>query len=212
MNGTGIQPSLVSPLKGLCMLIFPRRALPSMCLAAWMVVSGCTTAPAARQPPEAAYNTTATVKDLMLSIVDPSADVVWNAVATIGDEQGIMERMPQNDEEWTLVRQGAIRLVESCNLLLIPGRKVTRPGEKSEAPGVELEGPEMEALIEQDRAAWNVRVGALHEAAVRALETIDAKDAKALFDVGGQIEHACESCHSQYWYPNQLLPPGYDQP
>jgi len=25
--------------------------------------------------------------------------------------------------------------------------------------------------------------------------------------VGEQIEHACESCHLKYWYPNQVIPP-----
>jgi hypothetical protein len=23
---------------------------------------------------------------------------------------------------------------------------------------------------------------------------------------------ACESCHRQYWYPNEKLPPGYGEP
>ena len=50
---------------------------------------------------------------------------------------------------------------------------------------------------------------ALHAAGVAALQAIDARDADRLFDVGERIELACESCHSQYWYPNQVLPYDY---
>lgn len=164
---------------------------------------------ARQEPPQPEYTPTATVKDLMLSLIDPSADVVWEAVLIQSTASGFEERVPRNDQEWTDVRYGAIRLVEASNLLMIPGRHVTRPGEKSEAPGVELEGPEMEALINKDVQAWIGRAKALHDVSLEALQAIDAKDPQKLFDVGGRIENACESCHSQYWYPNQQLPPGY---
>lgn len=153
-----------------------------------------------------AYAPTATVKDLMDSFVDPSADVVWNSVASVTDANGIENRTPRTDEEWTNVRHGAIRLVEATNLLLMPGRHVARPGEKSETPGVELEPEQMEALLNKDRAAWDRRAKALHDASVAALQAIDAKDGKKLFDVGEQIDTACENCHTQYWYPNEKIP------
>lgn len=155
------------------------------------------------------YTATATVKDLMLSLVDPSADVVWESVTTVVTAAGIDEKVPRTDEEWTNARHGALRLVEATNLLMIPGRHVARPGEKSETPGIELEPDEMEGLINKDRPAWIARAKALHDASLAALQAIDAKDAPKLFELGEQIENACESCHSQYWYPNQVLPPGY---
>ena len=77
---------------------------------------------------------TATIKDLMLSVVDPSADVVWLSVTTVVDEKGLVETMPKSDEEWLKVRHGAVTLMEAANLLMIPGRRVARPGEKSETP------------------------------------------------------------------------------
>lgn len=155
------------------------------------------------------YTPTATIKDIMLSIIDPSADVVWESVATVINASGTEERMPRTDEEWAEVRRGAIRLAEATNLLMMPGRHVARPGEKSEAPGIELEPEEMDVLINNDRETWNRLAKGLHEASVAVLQAIDAKDAQAVFDVGDQIEMACENCHSTYWYPNQPLPPGY---
>jgi cytochrome c556 len=160
--------------------------------------------PAPASQPE--YTPAATVKDLMLSIVDPSADVVWLSVTTVQSEKGIVETAPQNDEEWKKVRSGAIALVEAANLLMMPGRHVAAPGEKSETPGVELEPAEMEALIEKDRAAWNERAKGLHDASLAALQAAEAHDADKVFEVGERIERACEACHAQYWYPNEKIP------
>jgi hypothetical protein len=164
--------------------------------------------PADAAPP---YTTTATIKDIMMSIVDPSADVVWESVKTVSGPQGIQEVAPKNDEEWLEVRKGAIRLVEATNLLMMPGRHVARAHEKSEAPGAELEPPEMEAMIAKDRSAWYKRTQALHAAVEEALKAIDAKDAKGIVDAGDKMERACETCHLTYWYPHQVLPPGYEE-
>ena len=178
-------------------------------LASLVLIAACQkpaeTTAAAPPPPE--YVPTATVKDLMQSVVDPNADVVWLAVTTVQTAKGTVETAPKTDEEWTKVRHGAIALTEASNLLMVPGRHVARPGEKSETPGVELEPSEMETLINKDLAAWRKRAHGLHEAGLAALQAIDAKDANKLFEVGEQIERACEGCHSQYWYPNEKIPP-----
>src|SRR5262249_52384902 len=148
--------------------------------------------PAPAQPP---YTTTATVKDIMLHIVDPAGDMIWNSVATTVDAKGVHATVPKTDEDWMVVRTGAIQLVEASNLLMMPGRHVARQGEKSETPGIELEPSEMEDLINKDRASWYKRAGHLHEVAVNTLAVIDKRDDKALFDVGAKIDEACENCH-----------------
>jgi len=182
-------------------------------LTSLVLISACqkptatTAAAPAPAPPPPEYVPTATVKDLMQSVIDPNADVVWLAVTTVQSSKGTVDTRPRNDEEWTKVRHGAIALTEASNLLMVPGRHVARPGEKSETPGVELEPSEMETLINKDLAAWRKRAHGLHEAGVAALQAIDAKDADKLFEVGEQIERACEACHSQYWYPNEKIPP-----
>jgi hypothetical protein len=90
---------------------------------------------------------------------------------------------------------------------MMPGRHVAGPGEKSETPGVELEPSEMEDLINKDRSAWMMRATKLHEAGLEAIKAIDAHDSQKVFEVGEQIEQACENCHRQYWYPNEQIPP-----
>src|SRR5262245_4589407 len=173
-----------------------------------VAVTGCQqkeSTVSAREAPE--YTASATIKDLMQAVVDPSADDVWLSVTTVASKAGTVETVPKTDEDWARVRHGAIRLVEASNLLIIPGRHVARPGEKSEAPGVELEPNEMEALILKDIPGWRNRAKALHEAGLAALKAADAKDPHGIFEVGEQIEEACENCHRNYWYPNEKIPP-----
>ena len=57
-----------------------------------------------------------------------------------------------------------------------------------------------------DREAWEKRVLALRAVSLEALQAIDAKSANGLFDVGDRIDTACENCHRQYWYPNEVIP------
>jgi hypothetical protein len=181
-------------------------ALAALCIAAACSKSQPAPAPApASDAPQ--YEPAATVKDLMQSIVDPSADVVWNAVTTVQTAKGTVDTVPKTAEDWLKVRHGAVGLSEAANLLMMPGRHVAQPHEKSDTPGVELEPAEMEVLINKDRAAFIQRAKALHEAGIAAVAAADAKDSQKLFEVGEQIEMACENCHSHYWYPNEKIPP-----
>ena len=172
-----------------------------------LACAACQTRQPAADPPLPPYLPTSSIKELMDSIVDVNADVVWLSVASVNSEKGLIETVPKTDEDWDKVRHGAVALAEAANLLMMPGRHVARPGEKSETPGVELEPEEMEALINKDRGAWHTRATALHEAAMAALKAVEARDAAKVFEVGYEIEEACENCHSKYWYPNEKKAP-----
>jgi hypothetical protein len=181
----------------------PRLLIFGVSLWSLALGTACRSRQQGPQQVEYTYTPTATIKDLMDSIVDPSADNVWDAVTIEISASGTAEKVPRTDEEWTTARRGALRLAEASNLLMMPGRHVARPGEKSETPGVELEPEEMEALVNKDRDAWIRRAKGLHDAVMPVLQAIDAKDAQKLFELGADIEMACENCHSQYWYPNE---------
>jgi hypothetical protein len=160
-------------------------------------------APAAKPAETAAaeFRTTATIKDIMDSVVDPSADYLWESVATIVTKKGTEERRPRTDEDWKQVRRRAIAMIEGTNLLIMDGRLVAKPGEKSENPGIELGPEEIKAVIDSDRASFIKFAHGLHDAGVKALAAIDKKDADALSDAGETIDEACEQCHLKYWYP-----------
>src|SRR5215471_2962629 len=152
------------------------------------------TAPAS----QAEYRPTATVKDIMDSMVDPGSDYIWDSVETVVSAKGVEEKAPHTDEEWKEVRRHAIMLVEGTNLLIMPGRHVAKPGEKADDPKVELGPEQIEALINQDRGAWYKRAQALHDATTEVMKYIEAKDAPNMLNTSDKIDAACENCHLQY--------------
>ncbi len=155
---------------------------------------------ACNKRPEVEYHLTATVRDLMNATIDPSADVVWESVATIETKAGTEKKAPHTDQEWAHLRYQALQLAEAANLLQMPGRHVAGTGEKNEQ-GIELQPEEIEALINRDRAAWINFCHGLQDAAGQALQAIDAKNLDGIQDAGLKIDTACENCHVKYWYP-----------
>src|SRR5207249_1942454 len=72
------------------------------------------------QPPP--FKPIAEVKELMNDILDPAADDVWGASGWIETKDGVVQRGPQNNEEWTAVRNRAMTVAEAGNLLMIVPR------------------------------------------------------------------------------------------
>jgi len=149
------------------------------------------------------------IKELMDSIVDPSADVLWGAAGTVIDKnEGVRELTPETPEAWLDVRRAAVRMIEAGNLLMMPGRQAAPAGTKSDTPGVELEPAQITALIRKNRKSFDAFAKALQEAGLEALRASDAKNADLLMDAGARMENVCESCHQTFWYP----PAGGPQP
>jgi hypothetical protein len=155
-----------------------------------------------KEPPATDLARPATIKDIMDSMVDPSADFLFESVVEIADEKGITQKAPQTDEEWKQVRRHAFVLLEAPNLLVMEGRRVAQPHERSENPQVELQPEDIQKLVDGDRPSFILRARKLQDGAEAALKAIDRKDKTALFHAIESIDRACESCHLRYWYPN----------
>lgn len=119
------------------------------------------------------FQEVADVKQLMNWIMEPNADVLWEAVGTIITMEGEQNLRPETDEQWTAIRDAAAVVAESSNLLLTPGRL-------------------------QDRGDWVKHAHHLAKVAQEAIAAAEAKDVDALFTAGGDVYLACTECHSQY--------------
>jgi hypothetical protein len=131
-----------------------------------MGACGCAPAP----PP---FNAVADVKQLMESVVEPSADLYWDAVGTIVDAKGSHDFEPQTAEEWEAVRNAAYVVAESGNLLMI-GSRVKGGGD------------------------WMTMARAMTESGRRAIRAAEERDPAAVFDAGGVMYEACTNCHAKY--------------
>ena len=142
-------------------------SVAALLIAIVVLASGCN-APAA--PP---FRTVADVKLLMQSVTDPAADVVWGSVGTIISRDGVEEIAPRTLDEWTAVRNSAVVLAESGNLLMIVPRA-------------------------KDGGDWMMMSRALIDSATAAIRASEARDKGAIFTIGGEIYQTCVNCHQQY--------------
>lgn len=133
-----------------------------------LCLSGCR-----QDPPPPPFRPVADVKQLMNSVIDPAADVIWGSVGTVVSAAGTEEHAPATDEEWAAVRNSAFVITESGNLMMIGNRA-------------------------RDTGEWMRQSQALIDVGVRAVKAAEAKDKDAIFRIGGEIYDVCASCHQTY--------------
>ena len=156
---------------------------------------------------EPEFRLTATIKDIMDSVVDPNADALWDSVEIDATVQGVNRKQPTTDDDWKVLRRHAIALSEASNLLLMNGRHVAKPGEKAEDERVDLNPEEIEGRINDDRPSWTKLAHGFQDASLANMQAIEARDLTKFLDAGDTLDKACESCHRKYWY---RVPPPVD--
>lgn len=184
-----------------------RRFLMPFATVLFVAAAAMSLAQCRRTPPATTsdYELVGTVHELMKGIVDPTSDVLFDAVATDITAAGVNEKKPQTDEEWENVQHNALMLAEAANLLKMPGRIAARPGDKTKSEGPdapELTPEEIQAKIDADRTKWLKYATNLQDQARKTWDAANKRDAAAVFALGEDIDMACEDCHLEYWYPN----------
>jgi len=168
------------------------------------------TPPQTNDPPQAAalwgdLEPVVSVKELMKYMIDPVADNIFYAVGTTVTKQGVVDVEPKTEEDWDKIRIGAVSLAEGAELLKIR-RPFTPHGDENNSTGpdaVELSPAQITAKVERDPVEWNARIEALRNVALEALDVVKRKDVNELWDVGENLDKACEACHRSYWYPGE---------
>jgi hypothetical protein len=166
----------------------------------------CQSKPPATEAVPVQFSTASSVRELMQSIVAPSAEGLWDSVGTISNSKGTFDLAPHTDAEWAAVRRHAVALIESSNLLLIRGRHIAPEGAATlkaddADPGAELQPAEIEKRVNANWPAWTAMAYALRDGGTAMLKTIDAKDAAGLESTGSDLDGICENCHLAFWYP-----------
>jgi hypothetical protein len=115
----------------------------------------------------------ATTAQLMSHVLDPHAYIVWNAVGSVVTEKGEEQLAPKTDAEWTAIRNAAVTVAETSNLLLL-------------APHA------------RDQGDWVAMTRKLIDEANKCVQAIEAKDKETLLTTGGDMYEACTACHAKY--------------
>ena len=105
----------------------------------------------------------ATVEQLHDAMINPSSDAIFN----------VGRLAPTNDADWTAVRNAAVILAESSNLLMLQGRAL-------------------------DSGLWMQMSREMLDSAALALAAAERQDLDQLMEAGGLIVAVCEACHEPY--------------
>ncbi len=124
-------------------------------------------------PAPSPYQPVASVRQLMLDVIDPAADVVWDSVGTIVTADGIEELYPKTEEDWNSVRASALIMAEAGNLLMMEPRA-------------------------RDNEEWIEMAQAMVDAGSAAVSAAEAEDVERIFALGEDIYYSCANCHMKY--------------
>ncbi len=119
------------------------------------------------------YNTSLDVTDIMLLVLEPASDILWDSGGWVIDASGYEELYPTTDDGWDYVRAQAAVVVESGNMLALPGRA-------------------------EDNDAWMIYSEGLSQAGVLAMEAAASQNKEDFFQAGAQLYSVCTACHQAY--------------
>jgi hypothetical protein len=122
---------------------------------------------------EPAYNTSLDVTQIMNLVLEPASDILWDSGGWVLDASGYEELYPTTDEGWAYVRAQAAVIVESGNMLALPGRA-------------------------EDNDAWMIYAEGLSEAGILAMEAAASQNEDDFFQAGAQLYSVCTACHQAY--------------
>lgn len=144
-------------------------------IAGLAVLSGCNqTSKQAADVPEPDYLRTHSLRQLMAGVIDPTADIYWDASGWIMDEHGTTDLSPKTDAEWNQVQVAAATLTELANLLM------TEPYAKGRGRD------------------WIDHARGLAIVGQKAEQAAKAHDPQQVMSVGATIDEVCSSCHDQF--------------
>jgi len=162
------------------------RALIALVVASAVSTSLVERAPA--QSPAPAPQVPANLNQLMRGILYPAANVVFAAqdqnpadVPRAKDPNMATDPLTSVFGKWEAVENSALALVESANLLSLPGRKCSN--------GVD---------VPVGNADWAKFLQELRDAGMTAYAAAQAKNQEKMLDVAEVMSTACAHCHGRY--------------
>lgn len=150
---------------------------------ALLILAGCAPAPqksvepVAQTQPE--FKGVVPINDIMVSIVDHNAHMIWNAAGDRSEKAKKSKMAPKTDQDWHYLEHAATALAASGNMILIPGP----PADDQKW----VKDPEWRKLA-QDVA----------NAGAKAVAAVEHRNLEELGAAGDDLLVTCETCHKKF--------------
>lgn len=151
-------------------------------------------------------STAPNLQELMKNVVAVQTQVVWDISNNAVDEAGNPDGSKLTAADWSHIGAAAGKVKDASQILAAADHvMVATPGQKLQDegnPGA-FDAKAVQAVIDSNPKAFKAFAQALATSMNEAVVAAQARDAKKLNDVAGQLDQICEQCHMQFWYPNQ---------
>jgi hypothetical protein len=136
--------------------------------------------------------------------VDVKGDVLWEISNLAIDDQGGIDASAMSDENWARLADAADALAAEADLIAAAKRYVVAPDgapllDEGKPGGVTKQ--QVRAHIAKDPAGFAVMAQSLVDHARATAAAARAKDAKKAGQQVIELDHVCEGCHLEFWYP-----------
>ncbi len=109
------------------------------------------------------YQNVGTMSQLMINIIYPTSDALFY----------IERNPPKTDVDWNVIRNQALTLAESGNLLMMPGRA-------------------------RDQDEWIKDSKLMIDVSAKAFKAAQAKDMQGIVALSEELSNSCIKCHLKY--------------
>jgi hypothetical protein len=147
-----------------------------------------------------------TLHSVMLAEIDGPADALWEVTnAVIGDEGGL-DPSKMDDARWLKIAELADKVAAGASKIALMDPITAAPAGTnigdSNVPGGHS-AAQVQAAIDRDPAGLRALAETLGTHMTDIAAAARAHDAATAGPLVDQLDGVCESCHLQYWYPEQ---------
>lgn len=147
-----------------------------------------------------------TVHEVMLEQIDGNADPIWDVTNTALDDTATIDPALLSDEQWAEVERRALAVKAGAETLAaMKTLTVIKPGEKISDEGVEggTSSAKVQSYLDARPEEFRQFAGVLSSHMADLAAAARDRDAVRATPLVDQLDGVCESCHLEFWYPDQ---------
>jgi hypothetical protein len=172
-------------------------------LAMTVLLAGCSSEPEKAPPVKAAE---LTLFEFMTKKIDPDADVIWTIGNKAIDAKASIDPKLLTDKDWETLESAGLRMASDARALSAVGTLKVKPDGVSIAdegtPGAPTT-QQIEGHIARDHDLFRSLADTLGNHAEQIAAAAAKKDHVTTARLINELDGVCESCHLEFWYPEQ---------
>ena len=172
---------------------------------ALLILSACSNDTAA-PPTDEEEETAATLHEVMVEQIDQHADELWEISNTALNETAGIDPSLLTDAQWDEMAMRAGEVEKGARTLAaMDPIVVARPGVKISDEDIEggHSAAQVQGFVDADPQLFRDLSDTLAGHMAQIVTASRNRDAEALAPLVDQLDGVCESCHLNYWYPEQ---------